>query len=465
MKVSLPFTSLILALLAWGPAAAHAESRMQVAVPSSPVMNQASAQAQSIGTVASGEILFVTRVEGDWAAVSPPERFTLWLNKDFIEGNRVVAKVIQVRSGPGIEHPVVGTLKRGAPVMPRGEEGDWCKIAPPSSCILWVNRKDLTEIKTHTTPIREVEAVAEPAKPAPKPQPTAPTVKPAPAPVVKSVSKSNAPKPVAKPAAKPADPPPPLSTRPIRIAPSKPQAATTPPPVRQTRVRTPATTTARAPASAMQAPLITPTRKKTSTKTSSKKTASSSKTSTKTPTSSKPTLRPATALPVQSTPPPPRKQVRKRRPVTAQPAPPPKKRVRKRKIQAKTRPVPAPAKTVAKAKKQKLEVDVDPALVEDLDLADLPNQGKSVQVEGEVRNAPFLAASPSRYRLLDYDDRILEMVCHLHGDSTVLRQFVGKGVSIRGREYWVESSDMPVIVVGEIIPLAPSTAAEEPVLF
>ncbi len=57
------------------------------------------------------------------------------------------------------------------------------------------------------------------------------------------------------------------------------------------------------------------------------------------------------------------------------------------------------------------------------------------------------------------------MVCHLHGDSTVLRQYVGKGVSIRGREYWVESSDMPVVVVGEIAPLAPSAAASEPVLF
>ena len=43
-----------------------------------------------------------------------------------------------------------------------------------------------------------------------------------------------------------------------------------------------------------------------------------------------------------------------------------------------------------------------------------------------------------------------------------LRQFIGKGVSIRGREYWVEKSDMPVVVVGQIVPLAP---ANEPVMF
>jgi uncharacterized protein YgiM (DUF1202 family) len=441
MKVSLLFAVLLLAVLTGDPSAAHAESRMQVAVPSSPVMNQASSGAQSVGSVAAGEILFVSRVEGNWAAVSPPERFTLWLNKDFIEGNRVVAKAIQVRSGPGIQHPVVGMLKRGDPVMPRGEEGDWCKIAPPSSCLLWVSKQDLTEVKARTTPIREVEAVVEPAKPAPVRQSAAPAKK-----GTKPAPKRIAPKPAAKPAAKPANPAPPLSPSPVQIAPSKPRTDTPDRIVRRTSTRTPTATTAKAPAPATQAPVVTPARKKKRTQAAARKTVAPSSTSTAASSSGTPALRPATALPVQ-------------------PTPPPKKRVRKRKTPAKTTPVPAPAKKVAKPKKQKLSVQVDPALVEDLDLADVPTQGKSVQVEGEVRNAPFLTASPSRYRLLDYDDRVLEMVCHLHGDSTILRQFVGKGVSIRGREYWVENSDMPVVVVGEIIPLAPSTAAEEPVLF
>jgi len=432
MKVSLQFCSLLLTLLVWSPGSILAETRMQVAAASSPVLNQASAGAQSVGTVTSGEILFVTRVEGGWAAVSPPERFTLWLNKDFIEGNRVIAKVIQVRSGPGIEHPVVGTLKRGDPVMPRGEEGDWCKIAPPSSCILWVNRKDLTEIKTHTTPIHEVEEVAEPAPPAPKP-------------VAKHVPRPIAPKPVAKPAAKPVDLAPPLSPSPVRVAPSKPHAPASTKPVRRRSTKSPAAAKAKAPAPAAQAPVVTPARKTTRTQTSARRPVAP-KAAPRAQTAATPALRPATALPVK-------------------PTPPPKKRVRKRKSPAKPLPVPAPGKKISKSRKKKLDVPVDPALVGDLDLANLPNQGKSVQVEGEVRNAPFLTASPSRYRLLDYDDRVLEMVCHLHGDSTILRQFVGKGVSIRGREYWVENSDMPVVVVGEIIPLAPRTAAEEPVLF
>ena len=108
-------------------------------------------------------------------------------------------------------------------------------------------------------------------------------------------------------------------------------------------------------------------------------------------------------------------------------------------------------------------VEVDTELVEDLELDDsIPKQGKPVQVEGELRTAPFMAASPSRYRLLAYEGQILEMVCHIHGHSDELRQFIGKGVSIRGREYWVETSDMPVVVVGKIVPLTP---ANEPVMF
>jgi len=126
--------------------------------------------------------------------------------------------------------------------------------------------------------------------------------------------------------------------------------------------------------------------------------------------------------------------------------------------------VPAPAATVSAQRSPDVDVAVDPALVNDLDLIEAPNQGKPVQVEGELRAAPFLAASPSRYRLLAYDGPVLEMVCHVHGRSAELRRYIGKKISIRGREFWVELSDMPVVVVGQVVPLAPDPV-DEPVLF
>ena len=465
-----------LALLATAATSARAETRMQVAAGSTPIYAQASASGQQVGNATAGEILFVARVEGDWAAISPPDRLDLWLNKDFIEGNRVVAKSIQIRSGPGVEYGVVGTLERGAPVMPRGESGDWCKIAPPSSTTLWVKKSDLSEIQARTTPIQEVATVPEPPKPAPEPVPAPPPPPPPPPQPVAAAVPAPEPTPAVAPA--PAVAPPPISApaptpmpRPSpRVAPSNPNqpaipAAPRPVPVASAAVSppTPVATVAAparpvaalsvpAPAPApVAAPVPPPQQPRAAAAPAPGRRPAPPATAVPAAT----TLRPATALPSQV-----------RRPVatnaTARASAPAK-------APAISAPKAAPAPTPAAAPKpKKLEVQVDQAYVDELDLEDLPNQGKSVQVEGELRNAPFMAGSPSRYRLQARDeDGVLEMVCHVHGDSEILRDYVGKGVFIRGREYWVEESDMPVVVVGQIAPLAADEDddEDEPVMF
>lgn len=393
-----------MALFVLSLVSARAETRMQVAVGSTPVHTQASTTAPEIGRAISGEILFVSRVEGDWAAITPPDRFDLWLNKEFIEGNRVVAKSIQLRTGPGIQYDAVCTLERGALVMPRGEDGEWRKIAPPSSATLWVQTKDLTEVRAHTTPIQEVAAVPEPNLPAPvppppppppppKPLPTPPPPPPAPKPEPQTVAAEITPEPQPEFQAPAAPTPPPAPVPPLAPGPApKPAKKVTPSTPNAPVPAVPKTTVAKPATPPKPAPVRT-----TST--------------------TAPRLKPATAL-------------------------------------------PTPATAVKSQKPKEVSVAVDQAYVDDLDLADLPNQGKPVQVEGELRNAPFMAGSPSRYRLQARDeDGILEMVCHIHGDSAELRPYVGQSVSIRGREYWVEDSDMPVIVVGQIVPLAPPSEA------
>ena len=100
---------------------------------------------------------------------------------------------------------------------------------------------------------------------------------------------------------------------------------------------------------------------------------------------------------------------------------------------------------------------VNPNLVAELNLVNLPHQGQPIQLQGELRAAPFFSASPSRYRLLVSRGRMLETACHIHGHSPELRQLIGKQVSIRGRKYWVEQSDLPVVVVGQIVPVASAT--------
>ena len=453
MKIFLHAGLTALALLATAATSARAETRMQVAAGSTPIYAQASASGQKVGSATSGEILFVSRVEGDWAAISPPDRLDLWLNKDFIEGNRVVAKSIQIRSGPGVEYGVVGTLERGAPVMPRGESGDWCKIAPPSSTTLWVKKSDLAEIQARTAPIQEVATVPEPPKPAPAPEPAPPPPPPPqhhPQPIAAAV-----PAPEPPPAVAPAPRPRPSP----RVAPSNPNqpampAAPRPAPVASPAVPPPApVATVAAPARPVPVPAPAPA------PAAALATPPQPPRAAAAPAPVRRAAPPATAAPAAAT----------LRPATALPG-----RVQPPAAASAPARAPAPAKAPAVSapkpapQPEKPEVQVDQAYVDELDLEDLPNQGKSVQVEGELRNAPFMAGSPSRYRLQARDeDGILEMVCHVHGDSAALRPYVGKGVSIRGREYWVEESDMPVVVVGQIAPLAADDDEDEdePVMF
>ncbi|MDD2241246.1 MAG: SH3 domain-containing protein, partial [Kiritimatiellae bacterium] len=205
-------------LTGWATVSTAAETRMQVSAGSAALYSQPSAAAQQAGRAARGDILFVSRTDGDWVGIAPPDHIDLWLSKDFIESNRVLARSIQVRSGPGIQFDVVGTLERGARVMPRGEEGEWVKIAPPSSAILWVKRADLTAVQARTdTPIREVDHAPQP-KPTPKPAPR-PTPQPAPAPA-----------PVAKPRSTPKPPPPVVATVTPKTPTPSPRTSTRPPP-------------------------------------------------------------------------------------------------------------------------------------------------------------------------------------------------------------------------------------------
>lgn len=465
-----------LALIATAATSARAETRMQVAAGSTPIYAQASASGQQVGNATSGEILFVARVEGDWAAISPPDRLDLWLNKDFIEGNRVIAKSIQIRSGPGVEYGVVGMLERGAPVMPRGESGDWCKIAPPSSATLWVKKSDLSEIQPRTAPIQEVATVPEPPKPAPEPVPAPPPPPqhhPQPAAAAVPAHEPPASHPPATVVATPpisAPAPASLPRPPPRVAPSNPNqpalpaaprpapvasAAVSPPtpvvtvaaPARPVAMSVPAPAPAPAPVAAPVPPPQQP--RAAAAPAPGRRTAPPP---TAIPAAS--TLRPATALPSQV-----------RRPAATNASARASAPAKAPAISA-PKAAPAPTPAAAPPKPKKLEVQVDQTYVDDLNLEDLPNQGKSVQVEGELRNAPFMAGSPSRYRLQARDeDGVLEMVCHVHGDSEILRDYVGKGVSIRGREYWVEESDMPVVVVGQIAPLAADDDEDEPVMF
>lgn len=95
------------------------------------------------------------------------------------------------------------------------------------------------------------------------------------------------------------------------------------------------------------------------------------------------------------------------------------------------------------------EPDLDAVLAApyDLDLLPLRAQGKLVQYEGILRPRRFLVRSPTRFRLVAYDERGRAVtVCLVKGNDVQLGKLRNRHMIIKGREYWVRRSEYPVLV-------------------
>jgi uncharacterized protein YgiM (DUF1202 family) len=99
-------------------------------------------QAEVVAQVPKGTILVVQGgLENDWVSVVPPANVSLWVYGDLVKDGVVAASKAQVRAGPGISYSIVGSLQKGQILTVRQTTEDWLKIAPPSGCLLWINRK------------------------------------------------------------------------------------------------------------------------------------------------------------------------------------------------------------------------------------------------------------------------------------------------------------------------------------
>ncbi|MBP5786841.1 MAG: SH3 domain-containing protein, partial [Kiritimatiellae bacterium] len=116
----------IFPILVLAAATAFADGRIQVSAASTSVRARPDAQSAALGEVRQGTILFPSgSPRGEWTPVEPPADVALWLHGEFVQGSRVIAKSVQLRTGPGLEYDVAGNLSRGATVMTLGEEGEW----------------------------------------------------------------------------------------------------------------------------------------------------------------------------------------------------------------------------------------------------------------------------------------------------------------------------------------------------
>src|SRR5258705_4645566 len=70
-----------------------------------------------------------------WAKISLPTNATVWAHTSFIDAtnNTVIAKRLNLRSGPGEAYSVVGRIEKGAALKPLDQKGEWVRLEPPAA--------------------------------------------------------------------------------------------------------------------------------------------------------------------------------------------------------------------------------------------------------------------------------------------------------------------------------------------
>mgnify|MGYP001021384490 CR=1 FL=1 len=117
-----------------------------------------------------------------WAKISWPEGAPVWVYADFVDKASMQVKVakLNLRTGPGENHSVVGHLEKGATLKKLDAKGDWLKVEAPDSCVAFVaanllkSKASATESasvgSTPTVPATGLRP-ATPASPRPTPPP------------------------------------------------------------------------------------------------------------------------------------------------------------------------------------------------------------------------------------------------------------------------------------------------------
>ncbi len=132
---------------------AAAETRVRVTAEHTNLRYQNADNVEVACVVAKGQELIVRGpLEGNWLPVIPPDDVSVWVYAELVRKGTIIRDKTQLRSGPGLNFRVVGSLDHDIPVESRGRLGDWLKIKPPESFPLWVSRTAIAVAPTSVVP-------------------------------------------------------------------------------------------------------------------------------------------------------------------------------------------------------------------------------------------------------------------------------------------------------------------------
>jgi uncharacterized protein YraI len=143
------------------------------------VRGQAGLKGEVIGHLTKGDVVTVVSQlnlakhpagePAQWAKIALPASIKIWLNAKFIDvtNNTVLSKKLNLRSGPGENYSVLGTIERGTVVNGITTKGDWTQIDPPTNAFAFVAAIYLKQeasgtLVTNAAPSTETEPVPVP---------------------------------------------------------------------------------------------------------------------------------------------------------------------------------------------------------------------------------------------------------------------------------------------------------------
>lgn len=87
-----------------------------------------------------------------------------------------------------------------------------------------------------------------------------------------------------------------------------------------------------------------------------------------------------------------------------------------------------------------------------LDLIPSLGQGQWKQYDGTLRSRGVFFRTPSRYRLVSYDQEGKgTTVCYVKGNNDQLSTLIDRPMIVSGREYWVQKQNYPVLIPERIV--------------
>ncbi|KPK33562.1 MAG: hypothetical protein AMS24_00795 [Chlamydiae bacterium SM23_39] len=101
-----------------------------------------------IEELSKNELLLVENIKNDFYVIRPPQNSKLYISKNYVKDNIVIADNVNVRLKPSLESTIVGTINKNQKVEGSVStvSNQWLEITPPETINFYISKDYVTKI-------------------------------------------------------------------------------------------------------------------------------------------------------------------------------------------------------------------------------------------------------------------------------------------------------------------------------